>query len=1120
MAGDTITARFAVDASGGKAELKSLGDTGRDVGAQLAAAADGASAATDKQLAKYRQLGEQFQFLAQQRSAQDSVNANVAPGLTRSAPSAAASASVFQDQAREEQAAAAAQEALTQRANALRGALEPLFAAEVRRNIELAEANSLLKAGAISEATHAAAVARTEGAYRRAEEAAGKSGKAVGLNNIQVQEFGHIARSVFDSLAAGASPFQIAAFEGGRFAQTLGEGSGGAGASVKALFGIIGTWAPLITGVAVIGALAFAAISYANAQDKATAATQGWGRASGATTTQVLAIADAAQKAGQATASAARGVEEQLLNTGKVSGAALQPATTAILNFAQVSHQTAADAAKQLVPLFSDPAQGAKELTEKLGLLSAAEIEHINSLVAQGQQTQAQIELTTRFNAALDTHAEHIGGLRGAWESITQAAGGYFDAVGHRLGLLINGPTTADQVASLRQQLADAKSGKSGGRTVGLHSEDGDTSQRSVAQLQDALNQELAAQRGEDRLAQLGAVIANRNRQSTIAKTDIDAGDTKATQIRQLQEKLGRAKTDAADPDLLALSGRSKGQADAAVAGYEKQIAELEKSKTHHDAHAASVARDTASMEANTAGALSSAEAYLKSSAEGEAADAKRQASRDALRKGEDVDGRVKRQTALSDAQAAETGAKSVAKLRDETDAREALNKQVASGAISAAAASQQLQREAQLRGLVAAQASAQRTGDIAGYRALTAVIADYGVEQARARDTDGAAAAAATREASAARVAQIARSAQLSALRPGDPRRTPLIREGAEASARNENKTGAEVQAAGDAAVNEDRATKAGDVKTYEDQTTKEYQKQSVLLQAQLAMAGVSAGQRALLLADLQKRQEFEDRGVDANDKAAQAILEQVRNEELLTQAVARANAAYEEVHRVGESLLDDTGTLFENMDKGWSGVEDTALSALKEIESELFKLALINPWKNALFGENLPTLGSAGGLGGFFSSLIGGGRAPLNTTPIAITPAFSDTILPGGLPGFANGTDDAPPGYAWVGERGRELVKMMAGAQVVPNPRSEAMAAAASAPAFVGASPSAGGNVIINDHRSASAPPAKVTRKPNGDTHVDLYPELRRGMRSYVQGGDYERDVKGANSQMTRRV
>jgi hypothetical protein len=38
-------------------------------------------------------------------------------------------------------------------------------------------------------------------------------------------------------------------------------------------------------------------------------------------------------------------------------------------------------------------------------------------------------------------------------------------------------------------------------------------------------------------------------------------------------------------------------------------------------------------------------------------------------------------------------------------------------------------------------------------------------------------------------------------------------------------------------------------------------------------------------------------------------------------------------------------------------------------------------------------------------------------------------------GIPGYAGGTDYAPGGLAWVGERGKELMHVPRGAQIIPN-------------------------------------------------------------------------------------
>ena len=45
-------------------------------------------------------------------------------------------------------------------------------------------------------------------------------------------------------------------------------------------------------------------------------------------------------------------------------------------------------------------------------------------------------------------------------------------------------------------------------------------------------------------------------------------------------------------------------------------------------------------------------------------------------------------------------------------------------------------------------------------------------------------------------------------------------------------------------------------------------------------------------------------------------------------------------------------------------------------------------------------------------------------------------------GIPGYAVGTDSAPPGFAWVGEQGRELVQMAGGERVYPHSISQDIA------------------------------------------------------------------------------
>jgi hypothetical protein len=89
-------------------------------------------------------------------------------------------------------------------------------------------------------------------------------------------------------------------------------------------------------------------------------------------------------------------------------------------------------------------------------------------------------------------------------------------------------------------------------------------------------------------------------------------------------------------------------------------------------------------------------------------------------------------------------------------------------------------------------------------------------------------------------------------------------------------------------------------------------------------------------------------------------------------------------------------------------------------------------------LFGTGLSNFqgfqdGRGGGLGGLLGYGGGGGAAPSGGGGGGL---FG--MLLGFLPklfGFADGTDSAPPGYAWVGERGPEIVKFRGGEQVIPN-------------------------------------------------------------------------------------
>lgn len=76
-------------------------------------------------------------------------------------------------------------------------------------------------------------------------------------------------------------------------------------------------------------------------------------------------------------------------------------------------------------------------------------------------------------------------------------------------------------------------------------------------------------------------------------------------------------------------------------------------------------------------------------------------------------------------------------------------------------------------------------------------------------------------------------------------------------------------------------------------------------------------------------------------------------------------------------------------------------------------------------------------------------------------------------GIPGFANGTNYAPGGLAIVGERGRELVNLPRGSQVIPNGQTEALMASRKVDVTVGIDPRNGNlTAFVNGQIAATAP------------------------------------------------
>lgn len=150
-------------------------------------------------------------------------------------------------------------------------------------------------------------------------------------------------------------------------------------------------------------------------------------------------------------------------------------------------------------------------------------------------------------------------------------------------------------------------------------------------------------------------------------------------------------------------------------------------------------------------------------------------------------------------------------------------------------------------------------------------------------------------------------------------------------------------------------------------------------------------------------------------------------------TEAQADAFARMrEEMDRTRESIsqMDELrGSLFDFVDAARQG-EATFTDFADTVVEQLIRIA--EQWLvTQLLGE--PGTSGPNWLSGIFGALSGFGSAPVTASGGL------------GIPGFANGTDFAPGGWADVGEHGKERVYLPRGSRVVPNHELETAGAGA---------------------------------------------------------------------------
>jgi tape measure domain-containing protein len=142
-------------------------------------------------------------------------------------------------------------------------------------------------------------------------------------------------------------------------------------------------------------------------------------------------------------------------------------------------------------------------------------------------------------------------------------------------------------------------------------------------------------------------------------------------------------------------------------------------------------------------------------------------------------------------------------------------------------------------------------------------------------------------------------------------------------------------------------------------------------------------------------------------------------------------------------QSIQDKAFDVADGLKSAFQGVGSEIWNAMKKGESVLDIVLkrldqFAGAWIDNIINNGINSLiGSIGGMG------MGSGLSGMSS----IDPY--PNMGTGYFPAFANGTNSAPGGMAWVGERGRELVKLPKGSQVFTSEQSRQIAANQNQPA-----------------------------------------------------------------------
>lgn len=847
------------------------------------------------------------------------------------------------------------------------------------------------------------------------------------------------------------------------------------GGQVVQAFGSIDTAAEyLVNPFTLMAALAASgAVAYASYKSSVDALDKSLRASSGTvglTTGQLEQIAEAASQAGAVTTREARSIEESLLSIGTVGTRNFQPLLDASAKMTKAMGDDAPDAIKTVAQAMADPARAAQDLNTKYWNLTAAQERQIEAMQRAGNIEGAQGVLIDAIAAKM-SNAEKQTSL---WAKTISVLSNLFD----NLGKKIAGPqTTIEKLARAQQNLKIAQGSASG---WGGSADDIARIQAEIDKYQQLLRTEQAVAEQE---AQRKAAQVDISKANTVSDS-ITPGDSEIKALQTQQGELRNGLTSAlfsGDTASATKFADALNQVNGALKTYRT---DGQKAVEMAQAQAAAAGMGTEAAQRYLA------QKKVEIDQEGKAidgAEAERQKKAALL----EVDGTLAAQKV-----------KLATEMQAEIDASNAVA--AAFGKSSEAGYAEQLVQEARVNAI--------KNGTSFEYEYAKAI-------QARRQQTAAAIAQGAEElaqmERQAAQGQKLIDAAGISPYAFQAAQTEIGIQNEYQPKIANANASG---DTAGAGKLQQEMQEKLSLAQQQQQQAAQAsmaadnaaQQQNIALLGKRIELLGQSGDKADEELAAYQAELDLKQQNIALDSEIGQDHIAEMVKVAQLNKQLQEQQAIVNEISSTFDSMSTSVGNAFAEMatdgKSAFDALGDAATSVLNDIYNEMWKLAVTNPLKNAL-------------------GLNGGTTLPDVST--VLTKLSS-------LLGFAGGTDGAPPGMAWVGENGPELVSFKGGEQVYPAHVSAAMAAASKIPGYANgiyslpkiASPTAANSNVVNNisvtNNAGSDVSTKSSQNSSGGVDLEIMVDKAVSKKIATRGSASNRAIRttfGASEKLIGR-